>query len=77
MFNGLRLPLCKNVITKSERLPIEDVVEAQDVRLGPLCVKAPRDLLLYLTNHYGQVRKDIPEEMKVSHRPAELYIPQP
>ena len=65
----------KNVITRSEYLPVADIVEAQTVALGPLQVSAPRDLLLYLTNHYGQVRKDIPDEMKVSHRPAELVFP--
>ncbi len=66
----------KNVITRSEYLPVADIVEAQTVALGPLQVSAPRDLLLYLTNHYGQVRKDIPDEMKVSHRPAELVFPR-
>ena len=65
----------KNIITRSEYLPVADIVEAQTVALGPLQVSAPRDLLLYLTNHYGQVRKDIPDEMKVSHRPAELVFP--
>ena len=76
MFNGKDLPLCKNIITKSERLPIEDVKQSQIVTLGPLQVSAPRDLLLYLNNHYGGVRKDIPDEMKVSHRPEELAFPE-
>ena len=74
-FNGRNLPICKNIITKSERLPIEDVKQAQTVPLGSLQVSTPRDLLLYLNNHYGSVRKDIPDEMKVSHRPAELVFP--
>ena len=75
-FNGKNLPLCKNIITKSERVPIEDIEKAQIVTLGPLQVSAPRDLLLYLNNHYGSVRKDIPDEMKVSHRPEELVFPE-
>ena len=75
-FNGKPLTLCKNIITKSERLPIEDVKQAQTATLGPLQVSAPRDLLLYLTNHYGTVRKDVPDEMKVSHRPEELVFPK-
>ena len=74
-FNGKQLDEVKNIITKSEHLLIEDIKEAQTVALGPLQVSAPRDLLLYLTNHYGTVRKDVPDEMKVSHRPEELYIP--
>lgn len=76
MFNDRKLDEVKNIITRNERLPITDVVEAQTVALGPLQVKAPRDLLLYLTNHYGTVRKDIPDEMKVSHRPEELAFPK-
>lgn len=74
-FNNKKLPLCKNIITKSERVPIADIKQAQTVQLGPLQVSAPRDLLLYLNNHYGSVRKDIPDEMKISHRPEELKTP--
>lgn len=74
-FNGRPLPFCKNIITKSERVPIEDVTQAQSVTLGALQVSAPKDLLLYLNNHYGSVRKDIPDEMKISHRPEELAFP--
>ena len=76
MFNSKKFDEVKNIITKSERVPIEDIKQAQTVTLGPLQVSAPRDLLLYLNNHYGQVRKDIPDEMKVSHRPAELVFPE-
>ncbi len=65
----------KNIITKSERVPVEDIKQAQTVTLGPLQVCAPKDLLLYLNNHYGKVIKDVPDEMKVSHRPAELVFP--
>ena len=75
-FNGRNLNEVKNIITKSEHLPIEDIENSQTVALGPLQVSAPRDLLLYLNNHYGSVRKDIPDEMKVSHRPEDLFIPE-
>lgn len=76
MFNGKNLDEVKNIITRSEHLPIEDIEQAQTVALGPLQVCAPRNLLLYLNNHYGSVRKDIPDEMKVSHRPEELVLPE-
>lgn len=75
-FNVGRSDEIKNIITHSEHLPAADAEAAQTVALGPLQVKAPRDLLRYLTNHYGQVRKDIPDEMKVSHRPEELAFPK-
>lgn len=75
-FNGRNLNEVKNIITKSEHLPIADIEHTQTVALGPLQVEAARDLLLYLNNHYGSVRKDIPDEMKVSHRPEELVLPE-
>lgn len=75
-FNGRNLNEVKNIITRSEHLPIADIEQTQTVTLGPLQVCAPRDLLLYLNNHYGAVRKDIPDEMKVSHRPEELVLPE-
>lgn len=75
-FNGRNLNEVKNIITRSEHLPIADIEQMQTVTLGPLQVCAPRDLLLYLNNHYGAVRKDIPDEMKVSHRPEELVLPE-
>lgn len=76
IFNGRNLNEVKNIITRSEHLPIADIEHTQTVTLGPLQVCAPRDLLLYLNNHYGSVRKDIPDEMKVSHRPEELVLPE-
>ena len=75
-FNGRNLNEVKNIITRSEHLPIADIEHTQTVTLGPLQVCAARDLLLYLNNHYGSVRKDIPDEMKVSHRPEELVLPE-
>ncbi len=75
-FNGRNQKEVKNIITRSEHLPIADIEQMQTVTLGPLQVCAARDLLLYLNNHYGSVRKDIPDEMKVSHRPEELVFPE-
>ena len=72
LFNRSRPPYYKNIITKSEYVAADDIVHARLVKLGDLEVAAPKDLLQYLNNHYGQVRKDIPEEMKVNHRPFKL-----
>ena len=71
-FNNSKTEIYKNIITKSERIASDDVTHAQLVKLGNLEVAAPKDLLAYLNNHYGKVRKDIPDEMKVSHRPLKL-----
>ena len=72
LFNRSRSPYYKNIITKSEYVAADDIVHARLVKLGDLEVAAPKDLLQYLNNHYGQVRRDIPEEMKVNHRPFKL-----
>lgn len=66
------LTRCKNILTPTERVDIEHVMHPGMVRLGPLQVCAPANLLGYLNEHYGQVRRDIPEEQRVSHRPARL-----
>ncbi|MGN1255695.1 MAG: phosphorylcholine transferase LicD [Bacteroidaceae bacterium] len=72
-YNGdTSLTRCKNILTPTERVDIEHVMHPGIVRLGPLWVYAPDDLLGYLNEHYGQVRRDIPEEQRVSHRPARL-----
>lgn len=71
-FNNSRSAFYKNIITPSERVAEDDITHARLVKLGNLEVAAPRDLLQYLNNHYGKVRKDIPEEMKVNHRPYKL-----
>ena len=71
-FNNSRSAVYKNIITPSERVAADDITHARLVKLGNLEVAAPRDLLQYLNNHYGKVRKDIPEEMKVNHRPYKL-----
>lgn len=72
MFNKSRSDFYKNIITKSERVAVDDITHTQLVKLGDMEVAAPRNLLAYLNNHYGKVRKDIPEEMKVNHRPSKL-----
>lgn len=64
------LTRCKNILTPTERVDIDHVTHARKVRLGPLQVCAPADLLGYLNEHYGQVRRDIPTDQRVSHRPA-------
>lgn len=72
-FNGCeRLTYCKNIITKNEKVLIDDILHPQTVQLGDLHVNAARDLLAYLTNHYGKVQKDIPAEMRTNHRPDHL-----
>lgn len=62
----------KNAICENERIPVEDILNAEERMFGPLKTFAPRNLQAYLTNHYGHVEKDIPEEKRISHRPMKL-----
>lgn len=71
-FNGSDSTECKNIITRNEHLPIDDAQNTQTMTLGPLQVSAPRNLLNYLHNHYGEIKKDYPEELRINHRPAQL-----
>lgn len=63
---------CKNIITRSEHLPIADATETEQRPLGMLMVQTARNLENYLTNHYGKIQKDYPEELRVNHRPERL-----
>lgn len=66
---------CKQTLTVSEHLPLTDATETVRMPLGPLEVSAPRNIVNYLTNHYGKIRKDYPEELRVNHRPSILKFP--
>jgi lipopolysaccharide cholinephosphotransferase len=73
-YNGNTYTECKNIITHSEHLPKKNATDTQRMPLGPLMVQAPKDILQYLNNHYGSVRKDYPIELQTNHCPAVLYF---
>lgn len=73
-FNSRPTPYLKNIVTANERVRRADVATTQEVTLGPLMVSAPQHLLDYLHNHYPTLRKDIPKEEQVNHRPDELQF---
>lgn len=72
LYNGGECTECKNTITRSEHLPKKNAIDTQQMPLGPLLVQAPRDILQYLNNHYGSVRKDYPVDLQTNHCPAVL-----
>lgn len=72
MFNPFRSLECKNAICKNEHLPKADVENPETRTFGPLKVSAPKNIVSYLTNHYGTIQKDYPVEKRVTHRPANL-----
>ncbi|MBP1540011.1 MAG: LicD family protein [Prevotella sp.] len=71
-FNHTRADRLKNIVTTNDIVDADDVKDTQQVEFGPLMVAAPKNLLDYLKTHYPHLRKDIPDEMKVNHRPDEL-----
>jgi len=71
-YNGGQYKRCKQIATDTEWLYVEEAEHPKKVKLGKLQVYAPADLKAYLLNHYGNIRKDIPEEQRVNHRPAQL-----
>lgn len=62
----------KQTSTVSERVRCADADHPCKMPLGPLMVSAPAHIEDYLHAHYPVLRKDIPKEQQVNHRPAEL-----
>lgn len=73
-FNGKRRAYYKNIVTDNERVRATDVEHPRPVKLGPLMPKAPADLEDYLHHHYPVLKKDLPVEQQVNHRPDELVF---
>ena len=73
-FNRCDTAYCKNIITTNDKVLRTDVANPQQVALGNIQVNAPRNLLDYLHNHYPDLRKDIPDEEKINHRPDKLQF---
>ena len=74
LFNRSAHVYCKNVATPTERLKVEEAEHPQLLKLGPLMVSAPADLEAYLHAHYPVLKKDIPEEQRINHRPDHLVF---
>ena len=60
---------CKNIVTKSDIVPIADVNPPQQMPFGPLMVNVPQHLKEYLLTHYGTIKKDLPKEQQINHKP--------
>jgi lipopolysaccharide cholinephosphotransferase len=62
-----------NMVTMPrDHIEVESIEHPQAVRFGPLTVAAPSHLERYLRNHYPNLRKEIPKEEQVNHRPIIL-----
>ena len=60
------------VLTTYDHIRVECVEHPEQRRLGPLTVWAPSDLEPYLRHHYPRLRRHIPKEEQINHRPDYL-----
>ncbi len=72
LFNGRRTVYYNMVLMPRDHISAESLARPQQVPLGPLTVTAPSDLETYLRHHYPNLRRHIPKEEQVNHRPSRL-----
>ena len=62
----------KNIMTKTDKVRISDVLKPRLLKFGPLEIPAPQDLQNYLLGHYGHIAKYISKENRINHKPYRL-----
>lgn len=60
------------VMTKVDHIAVEDIENLTKDRFGNTEVYVPGNIETYLRHHYPNLKKDIPEEEQVTHRPMTL-----
>ncbi len=71
-FNHRGKTRCKNIMTKSDTVPISDIIPPQEMKFGPLEAAVPYHLKEYLLTHYGHIQKYLPKEQQINHKPYQL-----
>ena len=72
LFNDKDNKLCKNIMTKSDIVPVSDINPSQQLPFGPLSANVPQHLREYLLTHYGTITKNLPKEQQINHKPFSL-----
>ena len=72
MFNGWNTTYYNQAREFRDHISAVSLKNLQLVPFGPLQVYVPDDLETYLRHHYPNLRRTIPKEERLSHRPAEL-----
>ena len=70
--NGHGKPRCKNIMTKSDIVPVSDINPTQQGVFGPIQAAVPQHLKGYLQTHYGSISKHLPKEQQINHKPDRL-----
>jgi len=60
------------VMTKVDHIAVNDVDNPKKEKFGNTEVYVPDNIETYLRHHYPNLRKDLPEEEQVTHRPMTL-----
>ncbi len=73
LFNGCKSTTYYNmVLMPRDHISVASIENSQQVPFGPLTVTAPSDLETYLRHHYRNLRRHIPKEEQINHRPSFL-----
>jgi len=75
LFNGSRLfrsTYYNMVLMPRDHIAVESIEHLDLVPFGPLQVYAPSNLETYLRHHYPRLRRHIPKEEQINHRPEYL-----
>ena len=59
-------------MTKVDHIAVKDIENLKTVRFGDAEAYVPDNVETYLRRHYPNLRKEIPEEEQVTHRPMRL-----
>lgn len=65
------------VLAPKDHIAVTTIEHPEQRPFGPLTVWAPSDLETYLRRHYRNLRRYIPKEEQMNHRPDELYFSSP
>lgn len=71
-FNNRKCQYCNIVLMTRDHIAMQSVENLEKRPFGPLTISAPSNLETYLRHHYPRLRKDLPKEEQVNHRPLEL-----
>ncbi len=75
LFNGDKTATFYNmVLMPRDHISVKSIENAEQIPFGPLTVTAPSDLETYLRHHYRNLRRYIPKEEQVNHRPSFLQF---
>ncbi|MDO4930645.1 MAG: LicD family protein [Bacteroidales bacterium] len=72
MFNKRQTTYYNMVLMKRDHISVASIENPQRVPFGNLTVWAPSDLETYLRHHYPRLRRYIPKEEQMNHRPVYL-----